>query len=79
VIERRRGYVAYLLRLWQAKGEDGTGWRASLERSGTGKRVGFASLEKLFSFLEEEAGQVATECAEGALRGASAVRETRPT
>ncbi|MGD2143851.1 MAG: hypothetical protein PVF54_05175 [Anaerolineae bacterium] len=52
--EEMRDYVAYLLRLWQAGGEDGTAWRASLESAGTGERVGFASLEELFRFLDAE-------------------------
>jgi hypothetical protein len=47
--------VAYLLRMWQATGEDGMAWRASLESAGTGERVGFAELEDLFRFLEREA------------------------
>ena len=46
-------YQAYLLRLWVADSEaTGTaGWRASLEDSHTGERLGFASLEQLFAFL----------------------------
>jgi hypothetical protein len=54
-----RGYVAYLLRLWQ--GEEGgyTVWRASLESPQTGERWGFASLTDLFTFLEKEARQAA--------------------
>jgi hypothetical protein len=41
------------------KSEDGIVWRASLESAHTGRRVGFASLEELFRFLEKEACQVA--------------------
>jgi hypothetical protein len=55
MIEQRRGYVAYMLRLWQARAEDGITWRASLESAGTGERFGFAGLEDLFRFLEREA------------------------
>ncbi|NPA93599.1 MAG: hypothetical protein GXO56_07970 [Chloroflexi bacterium] len=45
-------YYAYLLRLWR---DDAcpTCWRASLEDPQTGKRVGFASLEKLLAYLRE--------------------------
>lgn len=52
--EQRRGYLAYLLRLWQAKCEDGMDWRASLESARTGERVGFASLEELFDYLRTQ-------------------------
>jgi hypothetical protein len=52
------GYLAYMLRLWQAGGNDRTAWRASLESPHTGERQGFSSLELLFAFLEEKtAGQ----------------------
>ena len=44
-------YQAYLLRLWQTK----TGWRASLEHPHSGERLGFATLEQLFVFLQEQA------------------------
>jgi hypothetical protein len=50
-----RAYLAYLLRLWQAKAEEETTWRASLESSLTGQRQGFASLDELFEFLRREA------------------------
>jgi hypothetical protein len=48
-------YIAYLLRLWQAEGEDGRPvWRAAIEDARTGERRGFADLESLFAFLKEE-------------------------
>ena len=50
--QRRRGYVAYLLRLWQAGERDDAPWRASLESPETGERRGFAGLAELFAFLE---------------------------
>ena len=50
------GYLAYMLRLWQT-GEDTKVWRASLENAHTGARHGFASLDALFVFLEEETDQ----------------------
>jgi hypothetical protein len=53
----RRGYVAYLLRLWQVGNEGQVGWRASLENAQTGERLGFASLADLFTFLEKEVCQ----------------------
>jgi len=48
-------YLAYLLRLWRTKGEEAV-WRASLEDPHTGERLGFASLDELFTFLKEQAG-----------------------
>jgi hypothetical protein len=38
---------AYLLHLWRGSDQ----WRASLENLETGKRLGFANLEQLFSYL----------------------------
>jgi hypothetical protein len=58
----RLDYLSYLLRLWRVSGsEDGSGeeetvWRASLESSYTGERIGFASLEELFEFLRRQTG-----------------------
>jgi hypothetical protein len=52
--EQRRGYVAYLLRLWQVQSEGEIVWRASLESAQTGKCQGFANLTDLFTFLESE-------------------------
>ena len=50
-----RRYRAYLLRLWQAEGEDGClVWRAALEEARTGERRGFADLARLCAFLEEQ-------------------------
>jgi hypothetical protein len=56
---RRRGYVAYLLRLWQVEGGENAPWRASLESPQTGERRGFAGLADLFAFLEKEVCQAA--------------------
>lgn len=53
------GYLAYMLRLWQAGGNGEHAWRASLESPHTGERQGFSNLELLFAFLEEKtAGRV---------------------
>ncbi len=41
----------YLLRLWRTDELGGLSWRASLESSETGERIGFASLEELFAYL----------------------------
>jgi hypothetical protein len=49
--ERPVDYFSYLLRMWRT-GEN-SAWRASLEDPQTGERVGFRSLEALWSFLWE--------------------------
>jgi hypothetical protein len=58
VRDRTRRYLAYLLRLWQVGDKGRIGWRASAENVHTGERRGFASLGELFTFLENEAGQI---------------------
>jgi len=56
-------YMAFLLRLWRVDENDGVQWRASLEEPGTGQRRGFADIDRLCAFLEEQchgtAGQIA--------------------
>lgn len=58
------GYLSYLLRLWRVSGAgnlDGMGrkaiWRASLESTRAGERKGFAGLDELFDFLQEQTGE----------------------
>ncbi|MGB2963204.1 MAG: hypothetical protein WBB69_04385 [Anaerolineales bacterium] len=50
--EKRNNYQSFILRLWIEE-TDGKKWRFSLEDTSTGKRKGFASLEKLFGYLKE--------------------------
>ena len=47
-------YLAYLLRLWRTGSKEKAVWRASLERSDTRQRKGFASLLDLFAFLRQQ-------------------------
>ena len=54
--DRKRRYLAYLLRLWQVQDEGETGWRASVENVHTGQKVGFAHLDQLVAFLRERTG-----------------------
>lgn len=56
--DSRRGYVAYLLRLWQVTNVEGTAWRASLQSPYNRERIGFASIEELILFLRRETGEV---------------------
>ena len=57
--EARRGYLSYLLRLWQVSSDGELVWRASLENPHTGERRGFANLTDLFTFLQKEVSHVA--------------------
>jgi len=45
-------YRAYLLRFWREGAE--SPWRASLENPHTGEQRGFANLEQLFAYLQEQ-------------------------
>ena len=47
-------YYAYLLRLWQVRTDGEVVWRASIEDPHTGERHGFADLDRLYEFLEEQ-------------------------
>lgn len=49
-----RGYIAYLLRLWRESGVGPGHWRASLQDPESGERIGFATLEQLFSYLRQQ-------------------------
>lgn len=58
----QRPYFAYMLRLWCVNANGDVVWRASIEDPHTGERHGFASLDHLFAFLEEQA-RGTTRCA----------------
>ena len=49
-------YYAFLVRIWRS----GTGleshWHASLEDTHTSERLGFASLDMLFAYVQERIG-----------------------
>ena len=58
-MKQKKRYLSYLLRLWQESvGDlphgDSPLWRASLESPQADTRLGFASLDALFVFLENE-------------------------
>jgi hypothetical protein len=48
----KRGYLSFLLRLWQMKSGGDLVWRGSLQCPRSGKYRGFASPADLFTFLE---------------------------
>jgi hypothetical protein len=54
--EEPQEYQSYLLRLWRTSSYGNAVWRASLESAQTGERRGFADLESLFAFLEQQTG-----------------------
>jgi hypothetical protein len=43
--------ISFLLRMWCGDETGSFNWLASLEMPGSGKRIGFASLEHLFVYL----------------------------
>lgn len=55
--DQETGYRAYLLRLWRAERAGAEVWRASLQSPCSEERLLFASLEQLFTFLEQETGR----------------------
>jgi hypothetical protein len=46
-------YVAYMLRLWMSEEAGKRTWRASLECPKTGDMLYFATISRLFQFLED--------------------------
>lgn len=54
MIDEQRQYLSYLLRLWQERTASPAVWRASLEDSHTGERMGFADIMQLLAFLKEQ-------------------------
>lgn len=52
--KERRGYISYLIRLWQIRSAGELVWRVSLESPSTGERRGFANLDDLFCFLQRQ-------------------------
>ena len=54
MIDEQRQYLSYLLRLWQERATSPAVWRASLENSRTGERIGFSDTMQLFAFLQEQ-------------------------
>lgn len=58
--DKRITYYSYLLRLWCAEETESWNWRASLEDTHTGERIGFPNLERLFAFLMERENDKST-------------------
>jgi hypothetical protein len=56
----RQLYRSYLLRMWQV-GQEPCDWRAMLENPSTGERQGFANLDDLCDWIQEQA-QAGEQC-----------------
>jgi hypothetical protein len=52
---KQKGYFSYLLRVWQTSNGEESVWSASLEQPGTQERRGFATLDELVRFLQDQA------------------------
>ena len=50
-------YYSYLLRLWLPGDEGDVAWRASLDDPKTGERLGFPTLQALWTYLQELTGE----------------------
>jgi hypothetical protein len=61
-------YRAYLLRLW-LEPNDSPQWRGMLESPSSGERSGFADLNALFTFLEQETKRLEKEDAQQSCQG----------
>jgi hypothetical protein len=54
VLNEQPSYISYMLRLWRVNEAGRSIWRASLEDPHTGKQMGFADLDGLFTFLRRQ-------------------------
>lgn len=55
--DQHQRYYSFMLRLWNSGSEVRPVWRASLESPHTGERLTFATLKRLFDFLEDQCDQ----------------------
>lgn len=53
-MDEKQRYFSFLLRMWLVVDGSQPQWRASLEDTRTGERTGFASLELLYGYLEQQ-------------------------
>jgi len=53
-MEDRQRYFSYLLRIWLVGSQVPPTWRASLENTHTGERLGFVSLEAMYQYLDQK-------------------------
>ena len=51
---KERGYLSYLLRLWQAGSGPSAVWRASVQEVLTGERRAFRDLDNLVTYLRAQ-------------------------
>lgn len=55
--QTRSHYYSYLLRLWLPGDEGDVAWHASLDDPKTGERLGFPTLQALWTYLQELIGE----------------------
>ena len=55
--QSRPRYYSYLLRLWLPGEEGDVAWHASLDDPKTGERLGFPTLQALWTYLQELTGE----------------------
>ena len=58
-------YHSYLLRLWATEEQGQFVWRASLQNARTGEQLCFSSLERLFTFVQDQADFSVEDAGEG--------------
>ena len=51
---KRRGHLAYLLRLWRVDNGTEAIWRASLQDVRTGERLSFPGLDQALAYLRQQ-------------------------
>ncbi len=59
--ESHRGYVSYLLRLWQAQNNGDWIWQASLESPQSGQQLAFANLDDVLAFIRQQTVELSTD------------------
>lgn len=62
--DERQDYLAYMVRLWRAEGDEEPVWRASVESPHTGERHVFANVSALIAFLESQTDRARSQDAE---------------
>jgi len=63
-----RDHLAYLLRLWRTGRGEGARWRASLQDSESGQRMGFACLDDAVAYLKQRMEEAKTGSNDGTER-----------
>lgn len=57
VADSGKDYLSFLLRLWRSEPGKNAEWRASLQDTRTGQRIGFPSLDEMIVYLKGKMGE----------------------